>query len=339
MRKIFFNVAFLLVVFSAGKFIMAQSAVHYVNYGPESEIKEGDDDFVQVIFLVIPEDESGTFTVKLFDIDCGNKYDLTYLVLDSKFRFSIYGGSGVYTAGSITSHHPLKSDLYKGKLIDSIVTVTGNDSQYDDKWIDFVKLTPDQGELVNGYRYFKFLVEGLDGDDANEFDIEAEFDDSGKKIAMINYCPTFRLPPYNKPVRVRFTPETDKITIYNFDGDSGRLKFVTPFRPNIGLTRSYEGQWKEDEINLEDYEVNEVCELEFGPGIDKINDISFYAVDDEGTSLPFRMPIIYPVANKKPVIRKDISLLDDCRTFVYDAGATSDPDNNDLRCYAPSRIG
>ena len=128
----------LLIILLSVTNLYSQGRINFVNYGPKSEIKEGDDDFIQVIFLKIPETESDQFTIRLFDMDCGNEIDLAFgeVVFDSKFKFSIYGGPGSVTAETITSHHPLRSDLYLGNLLKSLDV--GIDEQYDNKWIDFI---------------------------------------------------------------------------------------------------------------------------------------------------------------------------------------------------------
>ncbi len=109
---------FVIVFFFSLSTIYSQENVNFVTYGPTSNPKEGDNDFVQVFFLEIDEPNIDSILVDfLMLIALVNMINLLDLNFNSEFKFSLYGGIGAYTAESIRTESPNNSDLHKGTLL------------------------------------------------------------------------------------------------------------------------------------------------------------------------------------------------------------------------------
>ena len=77
MKKIPFYTFLTLLVTSS--ISMAQNNLPLVTYGSEASILDGDDDFKQVIFFKIPESVVDRLYLRVFDIDCGGRFESSRL--------------------------------------------------------------------------------------------------------------------------------------------------------------------------------------------------------------------------------------------------------------------
>ena len=48
---------------------------YLMTYGTDAGIVEGDDDFVQIIFIKIPDSWTRKLHIRIFDADCGGRHD------------------------------------------------------------------------------------------------------------------------------------------------------------------------------------------------------------------------------------------------------------------------
>ncbi|MCF6270143.1 MAG: PKD domain-containing protein [Melioribacteraceae bacterium] len=314
------NIGIMFIGISA---ISAQQSVNFVTYGAEGNPKEGDNDFKQIFFIKVDENAEDSFGVELFDIDCAGENDQAFNQnYNSEFRFSIFGGKRVFTSKSITLESPRSTDLYKGKLIKEIFV--RDESEYDDRWIPFVNLNKSQGEFVDGAYYFKLLVEGVSGDDANVFNVRI-VSENNDKIKIINYAPTVRILPRMAPIQLRFNSgENLKLMVKNYDADRLSVSVQTPYRSDLKLKSSGDGNWKSDLVELKIFEKNEICAIQFGPGGKRVNDAIFSIKDELGDPIPISLPILTEVPNYRPVIRKEIIRTEDCNLIIFDASKSYD---------------
>ena len=99
------------------------SAIHssadpvLVTYGREALTKEGDSDYVQVIYISVPDTFTDRLYLHIFDPDSFGEHDLIYGVPNTKTQFSLYGGAGVFTAPTAQQLLLNSEDLTTGKRI------------------------------------------------------------------------------------------------------------------------------------------------------------------------------------------------------------------------------
>lgn len=327
LKKIAFIPAFLFL-FSVQ--IISQEAVNFVNYGPTALIEEGDDDFLQVFIVAIDSSVKKELDLILFDVDCGGENDLSFGEFNSEFSFSFYGGTDIYANPAIRQPYPDRSLINKGKLLWRKILAV--DEIYNDKWVSVLKFLPNEGEYLDGKFYFKFVAEGLQGNDANVYNIKIRDDDnSSEGIKILNYCPTIRLAEKSQPIQIKFNmPESDRITVFNFDADGTALKIVTPFRSDLNLTSSLQGTWVSNTIKIMDLEKLNTCAIEFGPGGNAVNEATFY-IKTENEYLPAVLPITAKLFNNKPELSYTVKYSDNCKELVLDASTSSDKDNNKIK--------
>ncbi len=157
-----------LLIFSTNVF--AQNNAFLITYGSNAGTAEGDDDFTQVIFLAVPPEVTDSLYIRILDADCGGVRDALYGgVWDTKTRFRFYGGDGAFSPLSVQSAKPDRNDLNSGALLAELTI--GEDSFKDDRWFTLAGFSVSSGDSIEGLRYFRLNVEGLNGNDGNIFDV------------------------------------------------------------------------------------------------------------------------------------------------------------------------
>ena len=317
-----------LLVLSLQTSAIAQE-INFVNYGPQAAKEEGDDDYVQIFFILIDSSAAGRHQLQLFDPECSGLNDMKYGEYNSSFSFRLYGGNGIYSPSTCRRPYPGIDLIHTGKLIWN--KAFSSDENSDNRWIDAVSFNAAQGELYNGKYVLKLVVEGKEGNDANVFNLRLDGNTTHDHIKIVNYAPTIRLPQNTVSVHLKFdSPENDKITAANFDAEGTPVKVVTPFRSDLRLTSSAQGIWEENEIQLMDFEKGKQCAIEFGPGeVTKVNDATFY-IESESGFMPFILPVKPVDSNNRPVLHSTISYDGDCSSMVFNASTSTDADGNDI---------
>lgn len=319
---------FLGLMFLSISAISGQEIVDFVTFGADGNPIEGDPDFKQVFFIQVDENADDSLIIELFDIDCVGEIDQMFSQqFNSEFRFSLYGGAKAYSAKSITSVAPSSLDLYQGELIEELFV--SQETAYDNKWIPFAHLDKKQGEFIDGSYYFKLLVEGLSGDDANVYNVRT-VSKNKDRIKIINYAPTVHRLPNMDAIELRFNSgDNSRVIIKNYDADRESLFLITPYRSDIKLSSSGGGEWKSDLIELRLFEKNEVCAIRIGPGNRIVNDVIFSVKDQLGKTIAINLPITTPIPNRKPIIRKEI-IYKDCNQVIFDATKSYDPHEGNI---------
>lgn len=314
--------------------LFGQAQLPFVTYGSDAAIGEGDDDFRQIFFFKVDSSEKRNLFFKIFDAECGGANDNSFSGFDTKTKYSLYGGSGAFSASTVHSFNPDDADVRAGDLLRQVEM--GDEPQFDNNWYVLSKVRPESGELIEGKYFFKLVVEGLSGNDANVFELflsTSEFRNYNPEGAeMFSFSPTIRLPNYVKEAEVRFhiPANAGRLSVRNFDLEGGAVKFETAFRSGLKLTSSGRGVWQSDFIDLDFYEAGRDAAIIFGQGGEKPNDASFYVLDESGNTIPILLPVKERMANNRPNIVYEFSALSDCNSIVYDAKETNDADNNDL---------
>ncbi|MEI7812512.1 MAG: PKD domain-containing protein [Ignavibacteria bacterium] len=308
-----------------------------MNYGPEASRDKGDPNSYQIFFIKVPASAPGQLYLKIFDIDCGKSIDRNWGQWDTKTLFSFYGGAGVFSKESNLIPVAKPIEPFSGELIKEKSTKWNG--LLDNYWYPLTNFKPEQGELIDGYYYFKLVVKGIEGNDANVFDVAVSTSISEnlpvEGVKILTYAPTIRLIIHQKAVQLRFkSPEKDSVIIlHNFDADEAGLILKTPFRSDIRLGASENGKWLKKAVTLKSYELNSMCAIEFGTGGKTINTATFYVTDSKNNPLFFELPVWTPKENSRPVISHHEKYLSDCRSVEFDGCSSSDKENDPIEFY------
>src|ERR1700751_2612354 len=83
---------------SAQQFPSADEKIPFLcTFSNKSDKDWGDDDFVQIYFFIVPQNEKNPVYIRIFDADVGGKNDEAHGEFNSKTRFGIYGGKGAHS--------------------------------------------------------------------------------------------------------------------------------------------------------------------------------------------------------------------------------------------------
>jgi hypothetical protein len=140
-------------------------------FGSMAELSCGDDDFSQVVFFAIPKRYKDDFYFRVFDPDCGGKYDKSIGHWETNTIFEFYGGKGCFSEIDARQTQPI-GNYKSGKNIGR--GIFARESELDGKWISFGPYRTLQGEEMEefpGYVFLKLVVEGRTGNDGNVYSL------------------------------------------------------------------------------------------------------------------------------------------------------------------------
>ncbi len=314
--------------------VSAQEKVHHITYGPSAPTREGDNDFLQIIFFSIPEKLKDSLYLRLFDADFGDNLDVTLDNFDSQTEFILYGGAGAFTGGAAQYPLPNIESSTAGTELKKITT--GIDPFLDNKWLNFAAFSPSQGELYNGRYYFRLVVRGINGNDGNLFDLalstESKQNIEPDGVEIFSYAPTLRLPRKGVFAEVRFLlpADIDEVTVFNFDVAGAAVWVETPFRSNLSVPASGQDEWANGKVSFLPDEPGRVNAIIVEGGIEIPNDFTVYVVDKQGKNLPVQLPAFLWTRNNRPVANYTVKTLSDCYTVVFDGATSTDRDGDAL---------
>ncbi|QTA85729.1 PKD domain-containing protein [Desulfonema magnum] len=337
------NLAFLFIIFlilelSVPSRVPAYESAYLITYGADAKTIEGDNDFLQVIFIRIPEHLKNSVYIRIFDADCGGRLDDLYSgQWDTRTRFRIFGGKGAWSDPGLKSPFPAKSDLSSGVLMAD--EEFGKDPFRDYQWHTFAQLHPEEGEKVGEFRYFRIVVEGKSGDDGNCYQIavsrESQRNVSAKGVETFNFTPTLRLPKQERFAEMRFFVPRDKreIVVHNFDLPGSVVGVNTAFRANLPVTAAGQDKWEKSSVLLDENETGRAVAVRFEDGEEIPNDGTFYVTDKQGNLLPVEIPVYLQKPNLLPEPQIHIELLSDCNPVLFDGSRSTDPEGDSLRFF------
>ncbi len=334
-KILFLPVLLLLITGYVSSPALGLEATYMVTYGANARTIEGDDDFLQVIFIRVPESLSDTLYFRIFDADCGGNLDARYTKeWDTHTRFQLFGGKGAYSNPRLRQPTPDKADLNSGVLLQD--KSFGEDLFLDSRWHIFAKALPKKGEKIGKFVYFKLVVQGEEGDDGNRFSIAVSrsprrnLRPSG--LSIFSYAPSVHLPRSDVFAEMRFSvPKDEKeIIAHNFDSSQAFIGVDTAFRSNLPVKPSGQDEWMESSVSLNKDETGRTAALRFAGGEEIPNDGTFYVTDKQGKLLPIQLPVYLHKPNSLPETHINIELLGDCNSFLFDGSRTVDPDGDAL---------
>lgn len=303
-----------------------------VTYGPEANTREGDDDFVQVIFFDVPADTSGPIRVRVYDPDAGGELDVFYGWgdFDTATRFVVYGGPGSTSAEGLRGAEATDEEIHAGeRLADRTFAI---DKDADETWVTIAELGPEQGERVGDRIAFKLVVEGVAGNDGNVFDVDVVGADDAPVpgLRMYSYVPTIHHDTKTRTAEVRILPSgNQRLFIHSFDAAGADLRFETLYR-TIPADTSGQNKWSKSEIALLPEEQDQVIALAFGGQAGEIpNDATLYMADQDGVVVPIQLPISLIVPNRRPKVVTSVRPVD-CERAELDASKSTDAEGNAL---------
>jgi hypothetical protein len=275
--KVFLAALFLLSVIVGPNNASAQSVPpansnipFLVTFGKQASKNYGDDDYSQVFFLSIPTTETDPFYIRVFDPDVGGEHDEIYNGVNTKTKFSVYGGKGCWTTPDAQLTEPTGN--YKaGTLLDS--RSFGESDKYDNDWYSFGPLDPKEGEYIEEFKgyVFKMIAEGTEGDDGNLY---RYFFSRGPNanIAIeganaFGYEWTFRMPAERNAVCHLYPYINDDVVSIqqlNFDwDDDGIIKIVSYEKKGEWVEMSNEANWKSSTHQILPTERNSSLDIQF----------------------------------------------------------------------------
>ncbi len=319
MKKIYFIFAFFLSVLNA------QTELRFINYGPGADPSEGDDNFIQVINIKLPQDYSGQALLKLFDMSCGSSMDVPLGRWDSRFRFSIY-------RNEITEEQIRMIPGYKAEIYPNVIShfETGQDPRYYNNWYTFVDLAKYRSD---GSTY-SLVVEGVVGNDGNAFEIFISADSLNnipvEGATLYSYEPTLSIRRILNKISFRTIPLKDdnEITVHTFDLDGTHSYFSSLLKNEIPNREATPTGWSHNKYDLTIYERDNYSTLDIGPKDNVVNDITFYFTGANGGRRVIELPAFEKESAAIPLYESKISYpecqsgkLELLEKVSYDAGS------------------
>ena len=264
-----------------------------VTFSKDADSTYGDDDHIQIHFVVIPTNISHSIHIKVFDPNIGGFHDQINESFNSKTKFSIYGGREAYSNKDAQSINPennyLSGIMLKSKIFD-------NSPEFDNRWYTFGPFNPQEGEFSkkhNAY-IFKIVVEGLEGDDGNMYRYFISSSLIQLKPVESANCFTYELcfrPKNIKNEVAHLFPfikkNTTSIKQYNFDYDNeGNIRLTSINKKSHHLKSSGDGTWDFSKHAITQKEINTSLDIHFISSEEFANDITFYITNKNNQVLP-----------------------------------------------------
>ncbi|HAZ09531.1 MAG: hypothetical protein A2047_05210 [Omnitrophica bacterium GWA2_41_15] len=294
-----------------------------------------------VVFVKVPGTYKGNIQIGINDPDIGGTIDEKDGQWDTTTKFSILGGKKAYTSlqeadetyvliDKQSDMNPV--DSYQGDLLAE--KTFGNDEQYDKKLYSFDPIDASKGEEVDGYRYFKIVIEGLSGNDNNLFSLDISPD----TLEAFCFAPKIRLAE-NRGAKMAFYPEipsgSSKIFEYNYDLDptGGSIDLISASRV-FRIKGSATGMWESTEIKVPSQDAGKRWVYEITKDRQKQGNMAFSLLTDRGRSIPIYFTpgaagpkLIFTAKLKEtPMPNQPLS----CNTFTFDGSKSYAADNGKL---------
>lgn len=267
---------------------------YVVTFGAQADKAWGDDDFTQTFFFLVPKTRREPLYIRVFDPDCGGKFDERKFDWNTSTDFSLYGGAGCYSGPD--ARRPEPTGAYRsGVLLKQ--KAFGADAAYDGKWFTFGPFNPLEGELVPefaGY-VFKLVAQGQRGDDGNLYryflstsptqNVPVE----GGNAFTYEYA--LRLKNQNGAITHLYPYVNDQVVSirqFNFDMDTdATLTLFSVAKNGQAATVSGDNMWSNSVFPIVKAEQGLSLDLRLKSRSRVSNDLVFYVTDQYDTALPF----------------------------------------------------
>ncbi len=302
MKKTAFILLFI-VSLMAGKVVSQpvptneENIPYLVTFGGQSDKSWGDDDFCQIWFFSIPTSQVKPFFIRVYDPEASGEIDEPKGDYNTKTRYSVYGGKECFSHPDAKLTNPT-GNFKSGNLLAS--KVFGSETKYEKQWYTFGPFNPTEGELkpeFGGY-IFKFIIEGVSGDDGNLYKLYLSTkQDANTQVEGCNaftYEYTFRMWDDASKVSHIYPYVDDKVIsvlISNFDWDNdGIIRIVSVAKNGEKSKVSVDNTWVSTEHKIVDTEKNTSLDIQFvknksAPA--KNNNVVIFVKNQYGELLPF----------------------------------------------------
>jgi hypothetical protein len=270
---------------------------YLVTFGANSNTSWGDDDFCQIFFVLIPENEKRPVYIRVYDPDTGGDLDEVKGIFDTQVKFSVYGGKACWTNDDAKGIDPIGN--YKSGQLMATKTF-GNDENYNLQWYTFGPFNPLEGEYVEKFkgRIFKIIAQGISGDDGNLYRyFLSSAPNSNREVEggnIFTYEYTFRLANNTKQISQIYPFIDDKtisIEVSNFDWDNdGLIRLVSVAKNGVICDVSAENNWIKREFPIVEEEKNTTLEIQFikkQTSLVRNNNVAVVVKNQYGETLPF----------------------------------------------------
>ncbi len=288
---------------------MEENIPFLVTFSKEAEKSWGDDDFCQIVFIVIPKSQTSSVYMRIFDPEVGGKCDENRGGFNSSTKYSLYGAD-CYSKISGENKDPI-GNYKKGNVLFS--RSFSSDTAYDNKWYSFGPVNPAEGELIpelGGY-VFKLIIEGSTGDDGNLYKIFLSNKSTlnskveGGNVFVYEY--SFRLNADRSTTHLYPYVDANTIAIkqYNFDfDDDADIKIISMSNPAFSVTASKDNEWKESSFTVTEKDKNTSLDVQIvKTGNARNNNVVFSFTNQYGKSMPFYAIPIGAIPKKSIVVK------------------------------------
>lgn len=295
----------------------------------------------QVVFVKVPNSYLGNVQISIYDPDTTGSIDEKSGQWNTTTKFSILGGKKAYTSLLEADESHIINDkedinptnYYEGDLLTT--KTFGNDPRYDRAFYNFRPIDALKGEELDGYRYFKIVIEGLTGDDDNLFSLDISPDNS----EAFSFSPAIRLVK-TRGAKMALYPaipsDAAKIMEYNYDLDStgGSINLISPTK-FFKIKGSETGMWANTEIDVPSQDSGKRWVYEITKDRQEHANMALMLLTDKGRLIPVyfthgeagpKMVFVEKPKETPAPAGQPLS----CNIFTFDGSKSYDPENTKL---------
>jgi hypothetical protein len=219
-----------------------------VVFGRDAPLKDGDDDFVQIVFFEVPDTTTSSLFLRIFDADVGGGDDEPHPPpsgWDTTVTYTLRGGAGAYSVADARAAHPGSAGINAGTLLSQ--TVIGNDATYDGNWaLVMGPYLATDGECLGGKCFLKLIVQGGPGNDGNFYNAVLSTSSTANTppadTRVFAYSWSFLLDTPSLPTRPPIYPFVPAAALqlgqhnFDFDHQSGGMTLYKPTQVTCPVT-------------------------------------------------------------------------------------------------------
>ncbi|TLX77537.1 hypothetical protein E9993_02545 [Labilibacter sediminis] len=270
---------------------------HLVTFGNKGDHAWGDNDFCQMIFFSVPKDHTEPIYIRVYDPDIGGETDEQKGEWDTRMKYSVYGGKGA-CSNEDARRINLEGAYKSGTLLGS--KSFAENPRYDQNWYTFGPINPTEGEYLEDYGgyIFKFIVEGISGDDGNLYNLfmsSSATENQPVEGAFAFYFKyKFRLHDDVNEISHIYPFIDDKVLAIkqtNFDWDNdGIIRIISVAKNGEFLKISGDNAWSESEHVIHPTEKNTSYDIQIikkKSAQIKNNNVVIFLENQYGELMPF----------------------------------------------------
>jgi PKD repeat protein len=314
MLRIFFILSLFFI-----SLVSANNETFLCQFGPNGRAADGKMNDSLYIFISVPAEYTGPLYIRIFDADCGGKWDEKYGQWDVQTVYQLFGGTQSELSFENRNTH--------GNLLDS--KEIGESLNYDNRWQTIFSINTGKLPVSDKKKWLKLRIKSISGNDANLFLFQVSR--SSKENNPIGewfcYRPTIRI---NKQKNiVSYLPfsvpsGTEEIIIYNFDADNDIINLITPIRSGIKINSSGNADYRKTRVILSADESGKTLSLISGLGLrPPNNNEGFYILSTSGKNLPFMLPFYQGGQHRRPAAKFSYYPLEETNGIAFDASGSN----------------